>query len=67
MDLDLFKKYTNEIRTFKINDNGTDLIIYDYTATNDPDNLHRRDYNMSPQIFPNGELGFTAFSGVFDG
>jgi hypothetical protein len=27
--------------------------------------LHRRDYNVSPQILPNGQEGLTAFSGVF--
>lgn len=60
------QEYTNEIRSFKINDDGVDLIIYDYNSQNDPTNLHRRDYNMAAQVFPNGEQGFTAFSGVFD-
>ena len=60
------QQYTNEIRTFKIEDDGTNLSITDYIAQNDTINLHRRDYNMSPQIFPNGELGLTSFSGVFD-
>lgn len=59
------QEYTNEIRTFKINDDGTSLSIEDYTATNDGQNLHRRDYNMVPQIFPDGIKGFTMFSGVF--
>ncbi len=27
--------------------------------------LHRRDYNLVPQIFPNGEEGYTVSSGVF--
>lgn len=58
--------YTEEIRTFKIEDDGTNLAITDYQATNDPQNLHRRDYNMVPQIYPNGEVGYTVFSGVFD-
>ena len=35
-------------------------------SQNDPANLHRRDYNMSPQVFPNGTHGFTMFSGVFN-
>lgn len=59
------QQYTNEIRTFEINDDGTNLSIVNYSAQNDPNNLHRRDYNMVPQIFPDGTAGFTMFSGVF--
>lgn len=59
------QEYTNEIRTFKIKDDGTNLSIENYTSTEDGQNLHRRDYNMVPQIFPDGEKGFTMFSGVF--
>ncbi len=58
--------YSDEIRTFKIDDDGTTMNVVDYFAFNDSTNLHRRDYNMSKQIFPNGDTGFTAFSGVFD-
>ncbi len=57
--------YTNEIRTFEIIDNGTNLTIQNYQAQNDTANLHRRDYNLVPQIFPDGRRGFTAFTGVF--
>jgi hypothetical protein len=57
--------YTEEIRTFQIIDDGTNLSIVNYAAQKDPDNLHRRDYNMAPQIFPDGSHGFTMFSGVF--
>jgi len=60
------QEYTDEIRSFKIEDDGTNMTIAAYVAQHDTENLHRRDYNMAPQIFPNGELGFTAFSGVFD-
>ena len=59
------QNYTDEIRKFEINDDGTNLSIANYSAQTDTNNLHRRDYNMSPQIFPNGESGFTMFSGVF--
>lgn len=58
------QEYTNAIRTFKIPDNGS-LAITDFQETVDTANLHRRDYNMAPQIFPDGAKGFTAFSGVF--
>ncbi|NRD22615.1 T9SS type A sorting domain-containing protein [Winogradskyella litoriviva] len=59
------QNYTEEIRTFEINDDGTNLSIVNYSAQNDTNNLHRRDYNMTPQIFPDGTEGFTMFSGVF--
>uniref|UniRef100_UPI0025FEF03B hypothetical protein n=1 Tax=Winogradskyella sp. TaxID=1883156 RepID=UPI0025FEF03B len=59
------QNYTDEIRTFEISDDGINLSILNYSAQNDTNNLHRRDYNMSPQIFPDGSEGFTMFSGVF--
>ena len=59
------QNYTDEIRTFEISDDGTNLSVVNYTAQNDANNLHRRDYNMAPQIFPDGTEGFTMFSGVF--
>ena len=59
------QEYTDEIRKFKINDDGINLSIANYSSKKDTENLHRRDYNMVPQIFPNGEQGFTMFSGVF--
>jgi hypothetical protein len=58
--------YSNDIRTFDIDDDGVNLSISNYAAQHDTVNLHRRDYNMAPQIFPDGSIGFTAFSGVFD-
>ena len=59
------QEYTNAIRRFMILDDGVDLSIDDYWTLVDTVNLHRRDYNLLPQIFPNGEEGLTAFSGVF--
>jgi hypothetical protein len=59
------QNYTEEIRTFQILDDGTNLSITNYSAQNDTNNLHRRDYNMVPQFFPDGSRGFTMFSGVF--
>lgn len=60
-----FQEYTNEIRRFKITDDGNTLALTEYEAWKDTQNLHRRDYNMVPQIFPDGRYGFTMFSGVF--
>ncbi|MFY0674838.1 MAG: T9SS type A sorting domain-containing protein [Bacteroidia bacterium] len=54
--------YTNEIRIFTLNSNGE--IDY-YKAIKDTDHLHRRDYNVVLQKFPKGEIGMTAFTGVF--
>ncbi|MCB9192112.1 MAG: T9SS type A sorting domain-containing protein [Flavobacteriales bacterium] len=57
--------YSEAIKTFDVTDNGSSLTISNYNETTDAANLHRRDYNMVPQVFPNGDYGFTAFSGVF--
>lgn len=57
--------YTNQIRKFKIDNSENNIIVYDYNAITDPVHLRRRDYNLIPQIFPNGKEGFTISSGVF--
>ena len=57
--------YTEAIRRFNITKSGGTLQITNYSDTVDAVNLHRRDYNLVPQIFPNGDTGATAFSGVF--
>lgn len=59
------QEYTNQIRKFSITDNGTTIRINHLPGFTDEENLHRRDYNVIPQILPNGEEGLTAFSGVF--
>lgn len=60
-----FQEYTNEIRIFNINDNGTTISVNHLPSYTDTVNLHRRDYNALPQIMPNGAEGITMFSGVF--
>lgn len=57
--------YTNQIRKFTINNSGSQLSYTSLTPITDPVHLRRRDYNLLPQIFPNGEDGFTISSGVF--
>jgi hypothetical protein len=57
--------YSNSIIKFKIIDNGNNFSIDLIKTTTDATNLHRRDYNVVPQILPNGQEGLTAFSGVF--
>lgn len=59
------QQYTNAIRRFRITDDGTSLGIADYEQVVDTVNLHRRDYNLVAQVFPDGSWGYTAFSGVF--
>lgn len=59
------QEYTNAIRRFTIEDDGTSLAIANYTEVIDTAELHRRDYNLVAQVFPDGTSGYTAFSGVF--
>lgn len=57
--------YTDAIRKFTLSDDGTNLIVTHLVPHSDATNLHRRDYNATPQILPDGSEGITAFSGVF--
>ena len=57
--------YTNEIRKFKIHSTSSSLSISDYSAIKDEQNLHRRDFTLSPVLFPNGTPGLCLFGGVF--
>lgn len=59
------QQYSEQIRKFRINDDGKSLSIDNAITVEDRANLHRRDFNMLPQIFPNNVPGFTVFSGVF--
>ena len=57
--------YSNQIRKFTIDNSGNTLSYANYETITDAVHLHRRDYNLVPQVFPNGELGYTISSGVF--
>ncbi|NTW23758.1 MAG: hypothetical protein HGA37_03585 [Lentimicrobium sp.] len=57
--------YSDKIRKFTINNSGSQLSYADYTTITDPIHLRRRDYNLLPQIFPDGTEGYTISSGVF--
>jgi len=57
--------YLNKIQKFTIDNSGTQLSYANYSAVTDAIHLHRRDYNLVPQVFPNGEEGYTISSGVF--
>lgn len=57
--------YTDQVRMFTIDDDGTNITITHLPSYTDKANFHRRDFNGESQILPNGEEGITMFSGVF--
>lgn len=59
------QEYSNQIRKFSLSDDGNTMTVNHLPAITDEVNLHRRDYNVVPQILPGGQEGATAFSGVF--
>jgi hypothetical protein len=59
------QQYTNQIRKFNITERDGKLSIENYTAITDSLQLHRRDYNLLPQIDANGNEMLSIYSGVF--
>ncbi len=59
------QEYTHQIRNFKVDNAGSQLSFSGYGSTTDGVHLRRRDYNLTPQIFPDGKHGYTIWSGVF--
>jgi hypothetical protein len=57
--------YTDAIRRFRLADDGTTMSVTHLTPWVDSAALHRRDYNVLYQVFPDGKPGFTAFAGPF--
>ena len=57
--------YQSKIQKFTIDNDGTQLSFGNYEALSDAVHLRRRDYNLVPQVYPNGELGYMISSGVF--
>ena len=57
--------YATEIKKFRINNSGSSISVSDVTNVVDAIHLRRRDYNLVPQIFPDGEEGYMISSGVF--
>ncbi|HPI53081.1 MAG TPA: hypothetical protein PLU10_00245 [Chitinophagaceae bacterium] len=57
--------YSNQVKKFQLNNTGTQPVVNNYQSTVDAVHLHRRDYNLLPQIFPDGSEGYTISSGVF--
>jgi len=59
------QEYTNQIRKFRLMDDGKTIHIEHLPSITDSLNLHRRDYNVTAQIMPDRREGLTAFAGVF--
>lgn len=59
------QQYTNAIRRFTLQDDGTTLQVEFLPEWVDAAAFHRRDYNAVAQILPDGRQGITVFSGVF--
>ena len=57
--------YQTKIQKFKINNSGAVPTFSNYEEIVDPVHLRRRDYNLLPQIFPDGSFGYMISSGVF--
>jgi hypothetical protein len=59
------QEYSNRIFIFNISFWGDKLEMDSISTIEDSLWLHRRDYNVTAQILPDGTEGLTAFSGVF--
>lgn len=59
------QEYKTMIQKFKLSNEAGNLNFSDYTSQEDPIHLRRRDYNLLPQIFPDGTLGYMISAGVF--
>lgn len=57
--------YVDGILKFNLNNSGSQLSYSNLTVTTDQVHLHRRDYNLVPQIYPDGTEGYMISSGVF--
>jgi hypothetical protein len=57
--------YVTEVRKFKIEDDGTNLAIADYTTSQDSVEFHRRDFTMAPVILPGETAALGWYGGVF--
>jgi hypothetical protein len=57
--------YTDGITSFKVNNSGQTPVISGINKTTDAAHLHRRDYNLMPQVFCDGSFGYMISSGVF--
>lgn len=59
------QEYSERIKRFALEETDGTWSFTALETWEGGEDLHRRDYNMVPQIFPGGVNGFTMFSGVF--
>lgn len=59
------QEYTNAIRTFRMEDDGSTLKVTHLATITDTLAFHRRDYNVASQILPGEKEGLMSFSGPF--
>ena len=60
------QQYTDQIKKFKINDNGVNVDISEYSENTDTVEFHRRDMNVVPAIKPDGVTPYAIlYGGVF--
>lgn len=57
--------YVDGLKKFELSMPGQALAVFNYQLVTDQVNLHRRDYNLVPHVYPNGETGYLISSGVF--
>ena len=57
--------YHTAIQQFRLHNHSDSLHFSAYQRTDDPVHLRRRDYNLVPQIYPDGSPGYMISSGVF--
>lgn len=57
--------YVDGLKKFELTPVGQPLAVLNYQEITDQVNLHRRDYNLLPHVYPNGEFGYLISSGVF--
>lgn len=57
--------YSEEVKKFVIDDDGTNLTVTYYGSITDTNNFHRRDLNVGPTMDLQGNESWAAYSGVF--
>ncbi|MDQ3046420.1 MAG: T9SS type A sorting domain-containing protein [Bacteroidota bacterium] len=57
--------YSDRIKKFNINDDGTTITLSNYSYFLDTTNYHRRDLSSGPVVRPDGSFGLGAYGGVF--
>lgn len=59
------QEYTNSIRFFRLTSADRHWSVEGREEWKHPIHLHRRDYNLLPQVFPDGSEGYMMSAGVF--